>query len=215
MKIKKPYKILFLAITILAIVFLACFLSQKNVTERSNDSNVTIYENELDIVFGLDSASLKVFLFSSYNCSFCRKFFKNVYPELKKDFIDKGKVKLILKPVELSRNKSIINSLQIAVCVNEYGNFEKLHQLLLTEPTVVFTPEFKTVIDELTEKDLFVAECMYGGQSEKYISNNLNTFLNLNLAGTPTFIINNKIYKGYKDYDRFKNIIEKELNNTL
>lgn len=215
MKIKKTYKILFVSATILVVVFIAYVLSQKNLSERIVDNNVSIYENELDIVFGQDSASLKVFLFSSYNCSFCRKFFKNVYPELKKDFIDKGKVKLVLKPVELSRNKSIINSLQIAVCVNEYGNFEKLHQLLLAEPTVVYTPEFKIVIDELTEKDLFVAECMYGGKSEKYISNNLSTFLSLNLTGTPTFIINNKVYKGYKDYDRFKKILEKELNNAL
>lgn len=215
MKNKKTYKILFLAFSILVIAFLACFLKQKNVSERSIDRKVGVYENELDIVFGQDSASLKVFLFFSYNCSFCRKFFENVYPELKKDFIDKGKVKLVLKPVELSRNKSIINSLQIAVCVNEYGNFEKLHQLLLAEPTVVFTPEFEAVIGELTEKDLFVAECMYGGKSEKYISNNLNTFLNLNLTGTPTFVINNNVYKGYKDYDKFKNMIEKELNNTL
>lgn len=215
MKIKKTYKIFFAALTILLIVLTAYILSKNKISERCIDSKVSIYENELDIVFGQDSASLKVFLFSSYNCSFCRKFFENVYPELKTDFIDKGKVKLVIKPVELSRNKSIINSLQIAVCVNEYGNFEKLHQLLLAEPTVVYTPEFKNVIDELTEKDLFVAECMYGGKSEKYIANNVSTFLNLKLTGTPTFVINNKIYKGYKDYDRFKKMIEKELNNTL
>jgi len=215
MKPISKYKVFLIVIAIIVVTIMSYLIIQNQNEEKNKISDISISENELDIVFGQESAELTIFLFSSYNCSFCRKFFTEVYPLLKQDYIDRGKVKLVLKPVELSSDESILNSLKVAVCVNEYGNFGKLHELLITEPTVVYTPEFKTVINEFIEKDIFVAECMLGGKSENYISNNLNIFVELNLKGTPTFIIHNTIYKGYKDYGRFKKIVEKELNNTL
>ena len=178
-------------------------------------AKVEILENDLDIVYGADTSQMTIFLFSSYNCSFCRKFFKTVYPEFKKEYIDNGKVKLIVKNVAITNNESVINSLKLAACINKYGNFEKLNELLLTEPKVIYTDEFKEVIDELVEKDLFVAECMYGGESEKYILKNMLDFKRLNCTGTPTFIINNKIYKGNRDYDEFRKVVEKELAYAL
>ncbi|HRW62590.1 MAG TPA: thioredoxin domain-containing protein [Bacteroidales bacterium] len=212
MKIIRKYKLFFIVIVVTIVSY---YIIQNYNKEQNRISHISISENELDIVFGQDSASLSIFMFSSYNCSFCRKFFLNSYAELKRDFIDNGKIKLIVKPVELSKSQSVMNSIKLAVCINEYGNFEKLHQLLLTEPTVVYTEEFKKVIEELSQKDLFVAECMLSGQSDEYLLNNINDFKKLNLKGTPTFIINNRIYKGYRNYDDFKKIVEKELKNVL
>lgn len=178
-------------------------------------TEIDIQEHELDIVYGDDSADLTIFLFSNYSCSFCRKFFAFVYPKLKEEYIDQGKIKLVVKPVDLTNNENVINSLKIAVCINEYGNFEKLNKLLLFEPTAVYTTEFRNLIDEFIERDIFVAECMLGGESDEYIVENILKFKSLNLTGTPTFIINNKIYKGYREYEIFKKLIEKELSYSL
>jgi len=174
-----------------------------------------LIERDLDIVYGSDSADLTIFLFSSYNCSFCRKFYKQVLPKLNTEYIETGKVKLIIKHVALTNNESVINSLQLAACINKYGNFEKLNELLLLEPKVVYTDEFEKVINDLIDKDEFVAECMYGGESEVYISQNMIDFKRLKCTGTPTFVINNKIYKGFLNYIKFKKVIEKELAYSL
>ena len=39
-------------------------------------------------------AKVKLIVFESLTCSHCADFHKNVYPDLKKDFIDKGLVKI-------------------------------------------------------------------------------------------------------------------------
>lgn len=208
-------RVLFIAFVI-SITIIAILICWKSDFQRKNQRvEVGLIEKELDIVYGSESAQLTIFLFSSYSCSFCRKFFENVYPELKNNYIDKGIVRLIVKPVALTNNESVINSLKIAVCINRYGNFDNLNKLLLIEPKVVYTEEFKDVVDELVQKDLFVAECMLGGESENYIKKNAIDFKRLKCTGTPTFVINNKIYKGYLEYDKFIKIVERELAYTL
>ena len=214
----KINKIRLLIYTIVAIIIAAItyiYFSNSNIITKDQKVKTEIYEHELDIVYGADTAELTVFLFSNYSCSFCRKFFAFVYPKLKEEYIDKGKVKLVVKPVDLTNNENVINSLKIAACINEYGKFDKLNKLLLFEPQVVYTKEFSDLIDEFIEKDEYVAECMLGGESDEYIVENILNFKALKLTGTPTFIINNKIYKGYSDYDNFKKLVEKELLNSL
>jgi len=214
----KINKIRLLIYTIVAIIIAAItyiYFSNSNIITKDQKVKTEIYEHELDIVYGADTAELTVFLFSNYSCSFCRKFFAFVYPKLKEEYIDKGKVKLVVKPVDLTNNENVINSLKIAACINEYGKFDKLNKLLLFEPQVVYTKEFSDLIDEFIEKDEYVAECMLGGESDEYIVENILNFKALKLTGTPTFIINNKIYKGYSDYDKFKKLVEKELLNSL
>ena len=80
---------------------------------------------------------------------------------------------------------------------------------------MIYTEEFGKVIDELTEKDISVAECMYAGESENYLLQNFALFKMIGCTGTPTFIINKKIYKGYRDYTKFTTILEKELQVPL
>ncbi len=214
----KINKIKFLVYIIVAIIIAAItfiYLNDSNIFKKDQKAKVEIFEHELDIVYGADSADLTIFLFSNYSCSFCRKFFAFVYPKLKEEYIDKGKVKLVVKPVDLTNNENVINSLKIAVCINEYGKFEKLNRLLLFEPKVVYTEEFSNLIDEFIEKDEYVAECMLGGESDEYIIENILNFKALKLTGTPTFIMNNKIYKGYSEYENFRKLIEKEYVYSL
>ena len=215
MKINKIRILVHLIVAVFIAVIIFIVLNNSKNFKKDKKARVEIFENELDIVYGVDSADLTIFLFSNYSCSFCRKFFANVYPKLKKDYIDKEKVKLVIKPVDLTNNEKVLNSLKLAVCINEYGKFEKLNRLLLFEPKVVYTEEFNELIDELIEKDEFVAECMLGGEAEEYVLENLLNFKAFKLTGTPTFILNNKIYKGYSDYENFQKIVEKELAYSL
>jgi protein-disulfide isomerase len=211
---KIRFSIYFIIAVVITVITILYFNDSHNIN-KDKRAKTEIYEHDLDIVYGSDTADLTIFLFSNYNCSFCRKFYTGVYPKLKSEYIDQGKIRLVTKPVALTNNESVINSLKIAVSINEYGNFEKLNELLLVEPKVIYTKQFNQVVEELIEKDDFVAECMYGGEAESYLSKNFADFKRLNCTGTPTFIINDKIIKGYTPYKKFKIIVEKELLNTL
>lgn len=189
------------------------FLVLKTESIPEYDASISIDEH--DIIFGDDSAQLTVIMYSSYQCNFCRKIFNEVLPLLKTEFIDNKRIRFVVKPIELAPSKLSYNALKTVVCINKYGNIKKLHELLLLDPQVVYTREFEQVTEEFIEQDPFVAECMLNGEAENYLKTNDSIFLQLGLTGTPAFIINNKVYKGYHDYSEFSEIIEKELKKSL
>ncbi len=165
----------------------------------------------LDIVFGSDTASLTVYMYASYSCTFCRQFFTDVYPELKKEFIENNRVKLVMRLLENTNHPDALNAAKTAICINRYGYFDKLHELLLTNSRVIFTPEFRDMVNDFTARDNLVAECILGGQADDYILQIRNEFRKFGLSGTPTFIINRNVYPGYRSYQEFRKIILYQL----
>ena len=53
-------------------------------------SNPSYAETIKPIIDGNSNAKIKLVVYESLTCSYCANFHKNVYPELKKNFVDKG-----------------------------------------------------------------------------------------------------------------------------
>lgn len=166
---------------------------------------------DLDIVFGNDSAMLTVYMYSSYTCHFCRLFLTEVFPLLDSAYIKPGKVKFLLRLVDLSSNYQLNNANRTAVCISRYGYFGKLHELLLTDYRVIFAQEFTDMVNEFTMKDAHVAECVLGHEADDYLARNRADFEKLGIKGTPAFIIDRNVYLGFRGYEEFRGIMEFHL----
>ena len=75
---------------------------------------------------GSREAKIKIIVFESLTCSHCADFHKNIYPNLKKEFIDKGHVFIEFKNFPL--DMAAFNASKIAHCKND-GKSEILHYL--------------------------------------------------------------------------------------
>jgi protein-disulfide isomerase len=195
------------------IILIAVKLFQHFSTSKSKVQIEQLHQKPLDIVFGADTANLSIFMYSSYSCSYCALFFSDVSPEIKEEYFDTGKVKLIMRLTVKTNDIDLKNSLKTAVCINKYGNFKYLHELLINDSKIVYTDAFRSMIDEFIEKDNLVAECILGGEADDYLLENIKDFESMDLRGTPTFIIDNKIYSGYRNADQFKKIILNHLKS--
>lgn len=219
MKIKKiewlVYVISFVLLILIVLKLIEYFKS--NGSELScidaQEIEFPINEDEFDIVYGKQNAPLAVFMYTSYNCDYCTQFFTENYPKLKNDFINKGKVKLVIKYVELGHNQDVLFSLQAAICVNKFGNFEKFHELMLSDNRVVYSKEFKDLINDIIGNNKDLNECITDHNDYNYLMNNNKEFEQHGLTGTPTFIINGHIYRGFIKYKKFKAILKTELRN--
>jgi protein-disulfide isomerase len=96
--------------------------------------------------------------------------------------------------------------------VNRFGSFDKFNELLLSNSGVVFTDEFKTLINSLIDDNSNIAECILNNNNYRYIYANNREFMELGLKGTPTFILNNHVYSGYSNYRYFRKIVEEETD---
>jgi protein-disulfide isomerase len=171
-----------------------------------------VEQKEEDVVFGDYSAPQTIFMYASYNCIYSRYFFSRTYPELKTNFLDNGKLKLVVKWVDFTDNQQMMYALQAASCIGQFGVYEKYHQLLMVNPDVVFTEDFAQLIDDIMQDNSEIAECILNDTNFEYIRSNIKEFRENKLTGTPTFVLNNNAYNGFSSYENFKKIIEKEFN---
>ena len=106
-------KKIFLTLTILILTF-----STQIVADTSN-SIQRIYEGNKD-------AKVTIITYESFTCGHCADFHKNVYPQLKKEFIDAGLVKIEFRHFPL--DMAALNASKIAQCNND-GKSDILHFL--------------------------------------------------------------------------------------
>ncbi len=207
----KPAEWIALAISLILIVLIAV-KAWELYQNRNGKLSEPITANPLDITFGSDTAQLSVYAYVSYHCGYCRLFFTDVYPELEKDFISTGKVRLVVKLVEHSGNPDRHNEVRTAICINRYGYYGKLHELLVTNSRVIYTDEFREMINHFIDSDPLVAECILGNESSDYILQIRNEFDKFGFTGTPTFVIGGKVFRGFIPYEQFKMILVNHLN---
>lgn len=161
-----------------------------------------------DILLGDSNAGKTVILYFDYNCGFCKKFFNDVYPQFKTHYIKTGKVNLVLRLVCGLTDKMALRANQTAICINNHGHFDKLHRLLLHESKVMYTDAFNQLIEGYLEANESLGECILD-ENYSYVVQNIYQFQELESKGTPTFVINNKVYAGSMEYHE----LIKNLNN--
>ena len=76
-----------------------------------------------DRILGDVNAKVTIVEFASYTCPHCGDFHKNVLPEIKKNYIDTGKARLILRPLPLDNLALAVAKLTFCVPHDRYYNF--------------------------------------------------------------------------------------------
>ena len=69
------------------------------------------------IVLGTDNAPVKIKIFSSLTCPHCANFHTNVVPQIKKEYIDSGKVQLIF--IDFPLDQIAFNASKILHCLDK------------------------------------------------------------------------------------------------
>lgn len=84
--------------------------------------------SESDIpTLGNANAQITMVEFSDFECPFCKRYFDSTYPQIKKDYIDTGKVKVVFKHYPLSFHPSAKPMAVAGECANEQGKFWEMH----------------------------------------------------------------------------------------
>ena len=193
-------KKIFLVLNILVLIF-----STRIIADTSN-SIQRIYE-------GNEDAKITIITYESLTCGHCADFHKDVYPQLKKEFIDTGLVKIEFRHFPL--DMAALNASKIAQC-NNNGKSDLLHFL--------FSNQKKWAIGETVEKAnenlkkllkdenilIDFEKCTNNKNIEDYILNDrIEAVKKFKINATPAIIINNKKFEKSLNYKNLKKSIEK------
>ena len=170
-------------------------------------------KNIKDITEGNANAKVEILIYESLTCPHCATFHKEIYPDLKKNFIDKGLVKIAFKSFPL--DIAALNASKIAHCKND-GKSEILHYLFENQSQWVkgntiadLNKNLKNLMDE-SEFKLNFDQCLNNKEIEDFIlEDRIDGAKNYKIEATPTLIINNEKFENPKNYKKLKKYIEK------
>ena len=165
------------------------------------------------ITSGNEDAKIIIIAYESLTCSHCADFHKDVYPLLKKEYIDTGLAKIEFRHFPL--DIAAFNASKIAQC-KEDQSLEILESLYSNQQSWV---KGKTVEDiNFNLKNFLKNEgfqlnfekCINNKKIEDFVLNDrIEGAKNFKINATPTIIINDKKFEKSLNYKNLKKSLEK------
>jgi protein-disulfide isomerase len=158
-----------------------------------------------------DAAGLPMIEYGSLTCPHCAAFSREVLPELKKDYIDTGKVRYIFR--EFSRNPLDVAAFVLARCVGDDKALAAIELLFSEQDKWAFVDKpLEPLIAAMRPTGLSHDQAMacLKDQSKVDAVAAIGKRANdeIKLTGTPTFVIDGKVYGGELSMDQLRAIID-------
>ncbi len=178
----------------------------------------TLFSND-DPMLGNVNAKVTIVEFSDFQCPFCRRFWTETYGQLKKDYIDTGKVRLIYRDFPLLQIHAAAKpSALAAACAQEQGKFWEFHDKINEEQAKKGTGTVEYGIVELKQwaaqigvKTAQFNQCLDSKKYEARVDKDTADASTFGVSGTPSFFVNGEMLVGAQPYSTFKALIDSKL----
>ena len=165
------------------------------------------------ITYGNENAKITIIAYESLTCSHCATFHKEVYPKLKKEYIDTGLAKIEFRHFPL--DIAALNASIIAQC-KEDQSLEILNSLYSDQQAWVKGNTIEDINENLKKFlkkegfNLDFEKCVNNKEIEDFVLNDrIEGTKKFNINATPTIIINGKKFEKTLNYKNLKKSLEK------
>lgn len=160
-------------------------------------------------VLGSASAPATIIEYASLTCPFCNKFHLTTYPRIKKELIDTGKVRYIIREFPIGRSAG--TAAIITRCAPEKDYFTLYDKYLTQQKKWVsqdVRPDaiYKVAAQTGMSREAFDA-CLANKKVEEGLRAVKQRGRDFGVSGTPTFFINGKKARGALTFDQIKEML--------
>ena len=174
----------------------------------------SINAQEIKRIFvGNEDAKITIIAFESLTCSHCANFHKDVFPELKKEYLDTGLAKIEFRHFPL--DAAAFNASKVSQCKND-GDSAILNSLYANQQKWVKGSSVQEANENLQKFltsegfDINFDECINNKEIEDFVLNDrIEGVKNFKINATPTIVINNKKFEKTLTYKNLKKALEK------
>ncbi len=177
---------------------------------QAPDARVEVSADD-DAFLGDADAPVTIIEFSDYECPFCGRFFSQTLPEIKKEYIDKGLVKLVYRDFPLSFHPNAQKAAEAAECAGDQGSYFEMHDKIFENQQAIGVANLKAYAADLGLNTVAFSNCLDSGKYAQEVRDDTADGQAAGVSGTPSFFINGKKLIGAQPFDAFKAIIDAEL----
>ena len=167
------------------------------------------------IISGNENAKITIIAYESLTCSHCADFHKQIYPLLKKEYIDSGLVKIEFRHFPL--DIAAFNASKVAQC-EQNKSLEILENLYSNQQAWVKGNTAEEINSNLkiflnkTGFNLDFEKCINNKKIEDFVLNDrIEGSKKFKVNATPTIIINDKKIEKTLNYKNLKKLLEKMI----
>lgn len=171
-----------------------------------------------DAFIGNEKAQVTIIEFSDFQCPFCRTFWSGAYQQIKKEYVDTGKVKFVYRDYPLSFHPAAQISAEASECADEQGKFWEMHDKIFGEQakqgtgTITYgAVELKKWAPEIGLNSSKFNQCLDSRKYKSEVEKDMADGSSYGVTGTPTLYVNGYPIVGAQPFTVFKALIDKEL----
>lgn len=170
------------------------------------------------VMVGVDNAPITMIIYDSITCHHCAEFNTETFEQIKRNYIDTGKVRVVMRDFPLDAIALRLSAM-LKCFEDDFDLYQKLRVAL-------FKTQRQWIFQKNDEKRLETAKnilsfanldrekmdrCMVDEENINFVMEGRHNAIKGGLNATPMFIINGKIYEGLHSYSFFAHKIDEIL----
>jgi protein-disulfide isomerase len=171
---------------------------------------------------GSKDAPLTIVEYTDFQCPFCRRFFVETLLDLKKNYIDSGKVRFYSIDLPLDIHRNALQAAQAGQCASDQGQFWAMHDRMQENPDHQELADLNAYAQEFHMNADAFRECLESGKHKEDIQREAREATRKGARGTPAFVIgkstsfgvDGQLIIGADPYDAFDQRLRELLRQT-
>lgn len=127
--------------------------------------------------------------FADYQCPFCKKFHTDAYAELKKNYIDTGKVRFVSRDLPLEFHPFALKAAEAARCAGDQKKYWELRDALYSNSAPPNDDVINKAVESLSLDGKAFQSCLDSDKYKADVQKDAIEAAGLQISGTPTFVL--------------------------
>lgn len=167
-------------------------------------------------ILGNQNAKVTMVEFVDFQCPFCKRFADETFSQIKREYIDTGKVKFVFRHLPLRAIHPFAAKAGEAVeCSREQGKFWEMHDVIFANQSAIAVADLKQYALRLGLAPAQFDSCLDSQRYQERVSDDEQLASSVGASGTPAFFVNGKLISGALPFESFKGVIDGELGSSI
>lgn len=163
-------------------------------------------------VIGREDAPVTIIEFTDLQCPYCARFARQTFPQLKRDYVDTGKLRYTSRDLPLPFHEFALPAAVASRCAGEQGRFWEYREALFESQAVLGSKPYGRIAESLGLDAARLEACRSDGRQEANVRAELALAAQHGIHSTPTFVIGRvvngefqgEVVPGAQPYEFFK-----------
>ncbi len=171
-----------------------------------------------DPQLGKADAKVTIIEFGDFQCPFCRAFWRETLPRIKKEYVDTGRVRIVYRDFAHEVHPEALMTAMAAECAEDQGKHWEFHDKVFREQdrrgrdVVRYkVADVKRWATDIGLDAIAFNECLDSERHKTEVQKDYKDGADVGMTGTPVFFINGRALVGAHPFATFQKIIEEEL----